>query len=239
MEMSPREQVAWACQILGMDGQQDLTLGHVSVRGPGSGEIYMKRMGCGLDEVGTDDVITLDLEGRKLSGQGQVHLEYPLHTEVYRMRPDIGAIVHTHAISGTALAATSARLEMLTHDAVLFCKGLPRYEDSPDLISTADQGREVARALGQARAVLLRNHGVLCVGESIGWAILAALTLDRAVRFQVLAQSLGRLRPMSQAEAEALFARKYPQAFVTDYWSYLVRRAERAGVEIKAKSLAS
>lgn len=222
--------MAQACRILALNGHQDLTLGHVSARLPGTEIIYMKRKGRGLDEITPDDIIAIDLDGNLVEGEGEVHLEYPVHTEVYRRRPDVGAVIHTHSPYATALAATDGKLELLTHDAVLFYRGLPRFEDTPELIVNSDQGRSLAQALGDARAVLMRNHGVLVVGESVPWAVLAALTLDRAIAFQIMAARLGQLRPMTRAEAEKLFPQKFPQAFVEEYWNYLVRKLERAAV---------
>src|SRR5690606_15622712 len=134
-----KEQVAWACRIVAMGGQQDLTLGHVSVRVPGKDIVYMKGMGCSLDEVRPDDVVAIDLDGRRLSGDRGVHLEYPLHTEIYRRRPDVGAVIHTHGLGATALGATDAELQILTHDGVLFYKGVPRFTDEPGLIVNAAQ----------------------------------------------------------------------------------------------------
>ncbi|HED03877.1 MAG TPA: class II aldolase/adducin family protein, partial [Candidatus Fraserbacteria bacterium] len=78
-----RLEVAWACRILAMEGHNDLTLGHVSARAADGQTVYIKRLGLGLDEVMAKDVISIDLDGQLISGAGSVHLEFPLHTEVY------------------------------------------------------------------------------------------------------------------------------------------------------------
>src|SRR5919201_5258580 len=115
---SLREQVAWACRILAAEGYADLTLGHVSARSA-DGDIWIKRKGVALDEVEPDDVVAID------HADAVLHLETVLHTGVYRARPDVGAVVHGHPPYATALSATAAELALLTHDAVLFAKGLP------------------------------------------------------------------------------------------------------------------
>lgn len=162
-----REQVAWACRILALHGHSDLTLGHVSARRPVGDSYYLKSKGLGLEEVTPEDVVGLDLNGGRIWGQGEVHLEAPLHTEVYRARPDVGAVVHTHPPMTTALGATTAGLEFLNHDGVLFPDGVGTFEETPELITMPLQGEAVAKALGMRRAVLLRNHGVLVVGQDI------------------------------------------------------------------------
>src|SRR6185437_15438048 len=140
---SLREQVASACRILASEGYADLTLGHVSAR-DAVGDVWIKRKGVALDEVEPDDVVSIGDEDAVL------HLETVLHTGVYRARPDVGAVVHGHPPYATALAATSAELQMLTHDAVLFADGLARFDD-PDLIVADEQGDRVAAALGSRR----------------------------------------------------------------------------------------
>ncbi len=212
-----------------MHGHGDLTLGHASAR---DGErVYMKRKGIGLEEVTPADVLTLDRGGRRITGTGTVHLEAVLHTEVYRARPDVGAVIHTHPFYTTAMSAVAAELQYLTHDAVLFPEGIGIFEDTADLIVTREGGAAVARALGIRRAVLLRNHGVLIAGKDIRWAVLTALTLERAIRLQAVAVSLGILRPIPESMVALQQASKYRDEFLDEYWAYWIRCARRAGLD--------
>jgi len=220
-----REQVAWAGRILAGEGYADLTLGHVSARVPGSDHFLIKRKGLAIDEVEPDDVVEVDFAGELLHGADvDLHLEMVIHAEIYRARPDVGAVVHGHPTYATALAATDASLEMLTHDAVLFTDGIGWFEESVDLITEPEEGAAVARALGARRAVLLRNHGVVVVGKDVPWAVLAAVTLERAVQIQAIARSLGGLRPIPREVARRLAPVKYRDAFVEEYWESWVRR---------------
>lgn len=223
-----RHQVAWACRILALHGHGDLTLGHVSARQ--GDRVLMKRKGLGLEEVTPRDIVALDLDGRKVTGSGAVHLEAPLHLEVYRTRGDVGAVIHTHPLYATALASTGGRLEYLTHDALLFPEGLAVYDDSADLVMTQETGRAVAEALGPHRAILLRNHGVLVVGRDLRWAVLAALTLERAVRLQTVVAQLGDARPIAPEMVAPLHASKYREEFLDEYWAYWVRSVRRTGL---------
>jgi L-fuculose-phosphate aldolase len=218
---SLREQVAWACRILASAGYADLTLGHVSARGP-DGDIWIKRKGVALDEVEPDDVVALD------DTTAVLHLETVLHTGVYRARPDIGSVVHGHPPYATALGATASHLSLLTHDAILFADGVGRF-DEPDLIVDDDQGGRVAAALGDRRAVLLQNHGVVVVGKDVPWAVLTAATLERAARLQSLASTLGELRPIDEELALQLLPVKYRDEFVEEYWAAWQRQVIREG----------
>jgi L-fuculose-phosphate aldolase len=146
---------------------------------------------------------------------------------VYRARSDVGAVIHTHPRYATALGATLARLEVLCHDAVLFKDGLPIFEETSELIIHPEQGKAVARVLGDRQAVLLRNHGVLVVGRDVPDAVFAALCLERAVQIQAIATTLGPLRPMDREMAERLYPTKHRVELVEGYWHYLVREARR------------
>jgi len=224
-----REQVAWACRILALEGYADLTLGHVSAREPGGTTVYIKRKGVALDEVEPDDVVEFDLGDGGPPASPDMHLEAVLHSEVYRRRPDVGAVVHGHPPHATAFSATEAQLEMLTHDAVLFADGVGAFEETPQLITETEQARAVAEALGARRAVLLRNHGVLVVGKDVPWAALAAVTLERAIRLQAIASTLGELRAIPAEWALRMRDEKYRDPFVEEYWEAWIRRARRAG----------
>ncbi len=227
MSAELRRRVAIACRVIALEGYVDLTLGHVSAREPGSRTIWIKRRGASLDEVEPQDIIALDIDDPSALEAPDVHLESVMHTEVYRARPDANSVIHGHPLYATALGSTDAELLMLSHDAVLFVDGLGEFDEGPDLVTDATRAARVAQALGDRRAALLRNHGVVIAGEDVRWAVLTALSLERAIRFQAIASSLGGAHPISQADAAKLRPQKYRDAFMDDYWASWVRRVER------------
>lgn len=221
------EQVALGCRIIAGFGHEDLTLGHVSIRPTADDRVYIKRKGIALGEVTPDDVIELHLDDPGCLTAPGMHLEAAIHAEIYRSRPDVGAVIHSHPQYATALGATStelASLEFLTHDSVLFKDGIGIYADSAELVTTPEQGKKVADALGGRRVALLKNHGVVVVGEDIRWAVMAAVTLERAIHIQTLARSLGPLDPLSQEAAEVVFPAKYQDKLLDEYWALWERR---------------
>lgn len=219
-----RRRVATACRVIALEGYVDLTLGHVSARNPGDRTIWIKRKGVALDEVEPDDVIALSIDDPTALQTSDYHLESVMHTEVYRARRDVGSVIHGHPVYATALGATDARFQLLNHDAVMFADGIGIYENGPALVTNVEQGRCVAAELGSHRAALLRNHGVVVAGEDVRWAVLAAVTLERAIRIQLIATQLGDLRPIPPASAERLWEEKYQERFLDEYWAAWVRR---------------
>ena len=157
-----------------------------------------------------------------------MHLEAVLHQAVYHARPDVGAVVHGHPPYATALGATDAALELLTHDAVLFADGVPVFEGSPELVLDADQGRAVpARSDRTARSCLC-NHGVLVTGKDVPWATLSAVTLERAARLQSIASTYGTLRPIPAEAALAMRRRQVPRRIPRGVLGRLAAQARTA-----------
>jgi L-fuculose-phosphate aldolase len=224
-----REQIAWSCRILAMGGHGDYTLGHVSARSGDGASVLMKPNGLGLEEVAPEDILTIDLEGRRLAGEGPIHLEYVLHTEIYKVRPDVHSVVHSHPLYTTALGAPDASLVLLNHDAVRFRDGLAYFDATAELIVSPEQGAAVAAALGDRRALIMRGHGVLFVGKSVPWATYTALTLERVLQIQAIARSLGNLLPMSAEMADRVYPDKYRDEHLANYWDYLMRQVRRGG----------
>jgi len=226
-----REQVSTACRILAHWGHEDLTLGHVSVRGPDPLDVFIKRKGKALAEVTEEDVLTVRLDDPDAYRSPGAHLETVMHLEAYRLRPDVGAAVHTHPLYATALGATKAGLAFLSHDAVLFHDGVPGHHEAAGLVTTPEQGRSVATTLGSRRALLLHNHGIFVVGEDVRWAVLAAVTLERAAQLQRAASAIGELAPIEQSEADAICPNKYRADFLDEYWDAWCRldRESRSG----------
>jgi L-fuculose-phosphate aldolase len=223
------EDVAWACRILALLGYEDLTLGHVSARGSDDRTVFIKRKGVTLGEVTPDDVIAVDLSGNHAGGGNGMHLETVLHTEVYKRRPEVRSVVHGHPLYATAFGATDADFAYLTHDSVMFVKGISVYDGAPEMIVDQRQGEEVAEALGDATVLLLRNHGVLIAERDLRWAVLAGALLERAVQMQLLATALGPLHPIPERMLEGIHVMKYQEDFPAEYWDAWIRELRRSG----------
>ena len=195
----------------------------MSARDP-DGTIWVKAAGRGLEEVGPDHVARMDLDGALLEGP-PLHDEMALHTELYRARPDVGAVVHTHAVDSVALTLFGGRLPVVSQDAVPLT-GRTGFYDRADLVTTPEQGREVAARLGEGRAVLMRAHGLVTVGEDVPEATVHAVLLERAARLHRLASQLGEPGEMTAEDLSLLDARfeANRRRRVETIWAYLTRR---------------
>ncbi len=221
-----RVTLAVACNILAMEGHTDISLGHASAREPGAEAYWVKAAGFGLEEVTPDDMILVDLAGNRRAGDRPAHRELPIHAEIYRRRPDVNAVVHTHPPYATALAATAEVLRPVSHEGVLF-PSLPHFIQTTDLIITRDQGRALAESLGPHNAILLKNHGVVTVGGSIEEATLLGIFLEKAAMMQSLAASFGPFEWTDPQEAAEKRERIYHPRAMQNFWEYYRRKLER------------
>ena len=225
----PAALTALATRALAAAGHGDMVWGHVAVRDPGGRGVWMKAPGWGLEEIRPDRVVLVGWDGRSLSGPSRVHLEYPIHTEIMRARPDVNVTIHTHAAAVNAFSALGVELLPLSHDAVLFAEhGLPRYTVTANLVRSSELGRALAGDLGQARACLMPQHGLVAVGRDAAYALMTAVLLERACSLQVTVQAAGEPRHWTDPEeslekASVCWADSQMQAG----WEYWVRQAER------------
>lgn len=220
------EKLALSCNVLAMEGQNDVNLGHVTARLPGSDLIHMKPTGLGFEEVRGEDIILIDLEGNKVAGERGRHKEHPIHTEIYRARPEINCVVHTHPPYATVLGAVGEKVRPISREGLLFMDA-PLFTETTELIVTKDQGQAVASALAGARAVLLQNHGVVVVGESIAEATVLAILLEEAARLQWLARNMGDYVWTSEEEAQRKIKQIYYPESIVGFWEYYVRKLNR------------
>jgi L-ribulose-5-phosphate 4-epimerase len=222
-----RETLADAGRVLAMEGQGDYVAGHISVRLPGDPKHFlMKPAGIGIEEMRPDNIITVDIEGKKVGGTMPRHNEVFIHSEVLRVRDDVQCVIHSHPVHAVAFSSLGRPLVAVGNDAITFAAaGLPIFSETTDLIINQERGRAVARCLGGHPALILRNHGIVATGGSIEEAVWNAIKLEKACRVQLMAESAGG--PKLVAEGADL-TKKRDRANRPDLhknvFGYLVRR---------------
>lgn len=226
--MDTKETLAYGCKILALEDQGDIIWGHVTCRVPDQTDLlYMKPAAMGLEEIGASDLIEIDLEGQKVSGERPSHSEVFIHTQIMQARPDVNCVVHTHPPHAVAFGSLNKQLLPVGHEGSLFFDGLPVFSETTDLIVTPERGEALARTLGQANAALLQNHGLVTAGRSIAEAVMTAVVLEKACRVQLLAESAGGPGAWtSPQEASIKKERIYRPAAIEHAFDYYVRRVK-------------
>jgi L-fuculose-phosphate aldolase len=222
---SKQHEIVTACRVLEYAGQADMVWGHVSVRDDQGRGVWLKGSNLGFDEVQESDVILLSWEGEILEGTAGRHVEYPIHLEIMKVRPDVNAVVHTHPLYSIAFAATGWPLMALSHEACHFVPpDITRFLKTGDLIRTPDLGSDLALCLGDRNAVLIPHHGIVTVGSDLGKAVAAATHLERACQIALLAGEGAQPSP----DEEALQKRERSDRHLSMAWNYLARTVPKS-----------
>jgi len=224
-----KEQLIVAGKVLVAQGQDDFTRGHISFRLPDNpGLFFMKAHSSGLDEITMQNILTIDLEGNVVAGTARRHSEVYIHSEIFKARPDINCVIHTHPTYTIALSATGRPLKCYSQPGALFYDALGTYDDTINLIRTHAMGAGVARALGRGRGVLLKNHGVVVTGATIAEAVIGTIMLENGAMVQLLVEAAGDPAPeFSRGDIEKLRGDiTQPEQFTINF-DYLVRRIKR------------
>jgi ribulose-5-phosphate 4-epimerase/fuculose-1-phosphate aldolase len=197
-------ELARGCRILEMEGHGDFSLGHLSLRDPDGRGFWLKRNRYGLGEIkGPDDFVLVDMDGQKLSGEGGLHSEWPIHSEVFRTRHDVQVVAHTHPLHACILSSSSDPILPFTLDPDYFVD-LPRFEADVALIKKKEEGAALAAALGPHFALLIANHGALFCGISVQHAICVGVFLEHACRAHVMGTATGFNYTMPSREIREL-----------------------------------
>ncbi len=195
-----KEKIVMACKVLQKQRVLD-GYGHLSARLSDGRILSTPHMPPG--KVALRDLIIIDAQGKKLDGLGEPNGETPMHTAIYRARPDVQCVLHYHADELIAVAAAGEGIKVLANCGVPFYRGTPIY-DSPLLIRTDPLGDKVAATLDDRNAVLLRGHGGTVVADNLDTLLRLGIDLVRSAKLQIMATPLGPLKTHSQEECEQM-----------------------------------
>jgi L-ribulose-5-phosphate 4-epimerase len=182
------------------------TSGNVSVRDPQKGVVAIKPSGLRYEELSPDKMVVLDLDGKVLEGALKPSSDTASHLYIYRARPDLCGVVHTHSTYATAFAAVNQPIPVvLTAIADEFGGPVPVGRFA--LIGGEDIGKAVIEVLGESPAVLLKNHGVFTVGKSGLAAVKAAVMVEDIARTVWISRQLGQADVISAEDVAKLHHR--------------------------------
>jgi len=231
-ERALRVDLAAAYRLVAMFGWDDLVFTHISARLPGAGHRFLiNPYGALFEEITASSLVEVDLDGTRLSGDAPVNpAGFVIHSAIHAARPDVGCVLHTHTRSGVAVSAQRAGLLPISQQASIALGSLG-YHDYEGIAVRDEEKPSLVAALGDRRALVLRNHGLLTVGASVSDAFLTMYTLEAACQIQVLAQSGGaELTQISQAVLYGVGAniRTVTKGMGSGLtWPALLRRLER------------
>ena len=227
LDLAPREALAACCRILAHEGHESGLAGQVTALGEKPNTWWTLKFGLGFEEATGDRMVLVDDDLKPVLGTGAGGRANPgvrFHVWIYRNRPDVKAIVHTHAPYASALSCTSSSLKTIHMDGAML-HGTAHLPEWPGVPVADDEGRIISGALGAAKTILLANHGLLAAGASIEEATYLAVFFERAARMQLRAMAAGgfkEVKPELAAEARAFLLQP---SIVRGTFAYWARRA--------------
>jgi L-fuculose-phosphate aldolase len=221
-DLPAREALAGACRILAQEGHESGLAGQVTARAE-ENAWWTLQFGYGFEEAISERMVLVDEDLQPLSG-GRPNPGVRFHIWIYRKRTDVKAIIHTHAPHASALAATGEPLRTLHMDSAML-HGCAHLADWPGVPVADDEGRIISGALGEAKCILLANHGLLTVGTSVEEATYLAVFFERAARLQLRAMAAGGCKEVKRELAEEARAFLLQPSIVRATFAYWLRRA--------------
>ena len=196
---SMAQKLALTCRILFDNGHDSGLAGQITARAERPGTYLTQRLGLGFDEISAGNLLLVNEDLDVLQGDGMANPANRFHSWLYRERPDVQCIIHTHATHTAALSMLEVPLEIshmdncVLYDDVAF---LPKW---PGVPVGNDEGAMIAAAIGKKRALFLAHHGLLVACGSIEEACMLSIAFERAARMQLLAMSAGKIQPVDPA----------------------------------------
>lgn len=185
--------LAAAFRIFGKFGFDEGVAGHITIRDPVEPtSFWVNPFGVPFSHINSSDLILVDKEGKVVDG-GKVRLlnraAYMIHHAVHTARPDVACAAHSHSIHGRTFCALGRELEPITQDACAFYNDHALYQQFKGIVLGKEEGENVAKALGNKKAALLQNHGLLTVGKTIEEAVWWFVSLERCCQSQLMADA--------------------------------------------------
>ncbi|QYA99799.1 class II aldolase/adducin family protein (plasmid) [Rhodococcus sp. USK10] len=188
-----KRELAASLRLFGKFGFGEGVAGHMTVRDPEvHDEFWVNPFIKSFKSIRVSDLLRVDHSGRVLEGEGTVNLAgFYIHSELHKARPDVVAAAHTHSIHGRTLSSLGMGIRPINQDAAAFYEDHAIYDFYGGPAGYRDEGERISTALGQSKAAVLQNHGLLTTGQSAGEAAWWFIAMERCAQVQLAAMAAG------------------------------------------------
>jgi L-fuculose-phosphate aldolase len=226
-DWTPAQRVALSCRILDADNHESALAGQITLRGEKPGTYWGLSFGLGFDEARASNILLFDNDLNVIEGEGMANPANRFHLWIYRERPDVNSIVHTHPPYASALSMIAEPLIVSHMDTCVLYENCAYLAEWPGVPIGDEEGRIISDGLGDKEAILLAHHGILTACATLEKATVLAFYMERAAKLQLLARPLGPIRAVGREHA--LEARAYRGApkYIGATFNYLARTVSR------------
>jgi L-fuculose-phosphate aldolase len=193
-----RQKLALTCRALFDAGHDSGLAGQITARAEHPGTFYTQQLGLGFDEITDTNLLLVDEDLTVLSGDGMANPANRFHSWIYRARPDVQCIVHTHPFHVAALSMLEVPLVVSHMDLTPLYDDCAFLADWPGVPVGNEEGEIISAALGDKKAVLLAHHGHVIAGASVEEACSLAVVIERGAKLQLAAMAAGTIKPLAE-----------------------------------------
>lgn len=192
--------------------------GHFSWRVPGRDCMLINSGRSVRSALTAADIVVIDFDGALVEGADVPPMEFHIHAEIYRRRPDVNAVVHTHPLWSTLFSMAGVAVQPVIMQAAVL--GPVRVFDKTASINRADLGAELAEALGEDRVIMLKSHGAVAAADDIVAAFVLAIYLEETAQRQYMASQLGAVTVLAPDEVAAIARNLWKPHLLRKVWDY-------------------
>jgi ribulose-5-phosphate 4-epimerase/fuculose-1-phosphate aldolase len=198
-----KRQLIAAFHLFSKFGFEEGVAGHITARDPERlDHFWVNPFGISFGLLRVSDLILVNDSGEVVEGDGMLNTAaFAIHSQVHSARPDVIAAAHSHSLYGKAWSSLGRLLDPLTQDSCAFYEDHGLFDDFTGVVLDPSEGKRIAYALGDHKAVILRNHGLLTVGHTVEEAAWWFITMERTCQAQLLAEAAGTPVPISPDHA--------------------------------------
>src|SRR5579875_3352572 len=186
-----KERLAAAFRLFAKFGFEEGVAGHITARDPIEPDTFwVNPFGVPFAHVNVSSLIRVNHSGEVVEGDYHVNeAAFCIHSQVHAARPDVVAAAHSHSTYGRALSTLGQTLDPITQDVCAFYDDHALFDDYTGVVSDVEEGKRIATALGENKAVILRNHGLLTVGTSVDSCVFWFVSMERSCQVQLSAKA--------------------------------------------------
>jgi len=220
-DWSVRQKLALTARMLAREGHGAALAGQITARGDAVGTMWTARFGLGLDEIRACDFLLVDDDLNVLEGEGMANPSNRFHLWIYRERPDVNCVVHTHPPYVSALSMIGVPLKAAHMDTAMFYEDCAFLDYWPGPPIGDEEGDLISSALGDKKSILLAHHGQLAATATVEEAAMRSLFIEYAARLQLMAQAAGTIQEIDPKRGkEAHDYRLKPQPLNASFHYY-------------------
>ena len=188
-----KQRLALAFRIFGRLGFDEGVAGHITARDPEHEDhFWVNPFGLSFKLITADDLILVNHHGEVVEGGWPVNqAAFAIHAGIHAARPDVVAAAHSHSKFGRAWSTLGETLSPITQDSCIFHEDHVLFDDYTGVVNDPEEGKRIAHALGDTKAAILRNHGILTVGQTIEECVFWYVTMERTCEVELLARAAG------------------------------------------------